>query len=290
MKPNVRVAAPRLQSHPARTAANLEAIRGQAREAAARGAELVVFPELSMTGFLPNHPVGDHAEWLKAALEGAWQTAEPLEGTAVRALAEISREAGVFLAAGLLENAGNLLFNTFVLAGEGRVYGHWRKMHIPLFEMQIYNGGGVPQVVDTPLGRVGANICFDALFPESTRLLAVQQCEIALVPFAADPPPGTAQAWSAWARPVVQARCAENGLFAVASNYAGQVEFAGATQAFPGGALVVGPDGAVLAEEYDGALLVDLPAERLTRARAAFEYTFRLRRPELYGLLHEPVG
>lgn len=110
------------------------------------------------------------------------------------------------------------------------------------------------------------------------------------MPFAADPPPGTAQAWADWARPVVQARCVENGLFAVAGNYAGQVAFAGATQSFPGGALVVGPDGAVLAEEYEGGLLADLTAARLTKARAAFEYTFRLRRPELYGLLSEPVG
>ena len=63
---------------------------------------------------------------------------------------------------------------------------------------RVINGGGVPQVVDTPLGRIGANICFDTLFPESTRLLGVQGCEIMLAPFAADPPPGTAAAWANW--------------------------------------------------------------------------------------------
>lgn len=286
MKAKTNAAAMRLESKPAQTADNLEGIRKQARAAAERGVDLAVFPELSITGFLPNHTVGDHAEWLRCALDGAWRTAEPLDGAATNALAAISRETGVFVAAGLLENAGNVLYNTFVLAGEGRIYGHWRKMHIPLFETQIYNGGGVPQVVETPLGRVGANICFDALFPESTRLLAVQGCEIVLMPFAADPRPGTAEAWANWARPVVQARCAENGVFAVACNYAGNVTFAGAQQSFPGGAMIIGPAGEVIAES-GGTLAAELHAERLLQARAAFEYTFRLRRPELYGMLAE---
>ncbi len=50
-------------------------------------------------------------------------------------------------------------------------------MHIPLFEMPVHNGGGVPEVIETPLGRIGVNICFDAFLPESTRLLAVRGAE-----------------------------------------------------------------------------------------------------------------
>ncbi|QOY88914.1 carbon-nitrogen hydrolase family protein [Paludibaculum fermentans] len=285
MKSTVRVAAVSAESHPARTEANLDTIRRCARKAAEQGADLVLFPELSVTGFVPNHPVGDHAQWLREVLQGAWAMAEPLNGPAVRELAAISAETGVFLAAGLLENAGNVLFNTHVLAGEGRVYAHWRKMHIPMFEMQVYNGGGVPEVVDTPLGRIGANICFDTLLPESTRLLAVQGCEIALFPFAADPAPGTAEAWAAWARPVLQARCAENGIYGAACNYLGSVSFAGASQSFPGGAMTLAPGGQVLAEGAAELLLTDFTAQGLLDARAAFEYTFRFRRPELYGSL-----
>ncbi|MGJ5817972.1 carbon-nitrogen hydrolase family protein [Paludibaculum fermentans] len=285
MKSNVRVAAVCAESHPARTEENLQAIRRCTRQAAEQGADIVLLPELSVTGFIPNHPVGDHAAWLRAVLQGAWGMAEPLEGPAVRELAAISAEAGVFLAAGLLENAGNVLFNTHVLVGEGRLLGFWRKMHIPMFEMAVYNGGGVPTVVDTPLGRIGVNICFDALLPESTRLLAVQGCEIALFPFAADPAPGTAEAWGAWARPVLQARCAENGIYGVACNYLGDVAFAGASQSFAGGAMTLGPGGAVLAEATGPMLVSDFPAQGLLDARAAFEYSFRFRRPELYGSL-----
>ena len=285
MKELVTVAAVGVASRPGQTAENLQAIRREAREAAGNGANLVLFPELSVTGFLPNHPVGDHSEWLREALACAWRTAEPLDGDGVRELARISEECGLFVAAGLLENAGNLLFNTFVLVGNGRVYGWWRKMHIPLFEMQIYNGGGVPGVVDTPMGRIGVNICFDAMLPESTRLLAVQGCEIVLFPFAADPAPGTAEAWANWARPVLQARCSENGVYGVACNYSGSVSFAGAEQVFPGGSMVVAPDGSVVAE---GTSLVRLEESKLVEARSAFEYTFRFRRPELYGSLAAP--
>ncbi|MCC6588895.1 MAG: carbon-nitrogen hydrolase family protein [Bryobacterales bacterium] len=281
---DLTVSAISVPSKPGQSPDNLALIAGACRKAAGLGAKIVVFPELSVTGFIPNHPVGDHAEWLRGALKTAWGTAERLDGQAVDALVGIAREAGVYVGAGLMENAGNVLLNTFVLVGDGRLVGYWRKMHIPMFEMPIYNGGGVPEVVETPFGRVGANICFDALLPESTRLLGVQNCEIGLVPFAADPAPGTAEAWANWARPVLQARCAENGMFGVACNYKGLVECAGAEQAFPGGALVIGPSGEVLSEAAD-MLVVRLEQERLLEARAAFEYTFRFRRPELYELL-----
>lgn len=287
MKAQVNVTAATVVSRPTCTPANLENIRSQARAAAESGAELVMFPELSVTGFLPNHPNGDHACWLRETLNCAWRTAETLDGRAVHSLIEISREAGLLVAAGMMENAGNVLYNSFVLVGAGRLQGYWRKMHIPLFEMQVYSGGGVPQVVDTPLGRIGVNICFDALLPESTRLVAVQGCEILLLPFAADPPPGTAAAWAKWAKPVVQARCAENGMFGVASNYAGDVTFASASQLFPGGAMIAGPDGSIIAEGEQELLSATLEAEKLLEARSAFEYTFRFRRPELYQSLTE---
>ena len=285
MKDQVSIAAIALDSKPNRTEDNIEGIRRWTKQAADHGAELVVFPELSMTGFMPNHPTGDHSQWMREVLKCAWRTAESLDGHAVGELKKISSETGAFVAAGMLENAGNVLFNTFVLAGEGRVYGYWRKMHIPMFEMQVYNGGGVPEVVETPLGRIGANICFDALLPESTRLLGVQRCEIALFPFAADPPPGTAEGWAKWAGPVVQARCSENGLFGVACNYRGQVSCAGADQVFPGGTMVVGPGGAMLNEGSEPMLMAKLESQALLDARSAFEYTFRFRRPELYDLL-----
>jgi N-carbamoylputrescine amidase len=290
MKERVRVAAVALDARPGQTADNLEKIGRWCRRASDDGADMVLFPELSVTGFVPNHPTGDHAAWLQEVLRGARAMAEPLDGAAIGRLIAIANETGTYVAAGLLEDAGHLLYNTHVLVGEGRLLGHWRKMHVPLFEMPVYNGGDVPDVIDTPLGRIGVNICFDAFLPESTRLLAVRGAEIVLFPFAADPPPATPLGWAAWAGGVVQARCAENGVFGVACNYFGEVAYAGVGQRFPGGAMIVGPGGAVLSrqelETSEPHMLVStLERQALTAARSEFEYTFRFRRPELYASL-----
>jgi predicted amidohydrolase len=234
--------------------------------------------------------MGDHAAWMREAVAQARRLAEPLDGQAVKTLSGIAVLKKIHLSAGLLEDAGNLLYNTQVLAApDGRVW-HWRKLHVPIFETPFYNGGDGLDVAETALGRVGANICFDALMPESTRLLAVQNVEVALFPFAADPAPGTAAAWAEWAGTALRSRCQENGVFGVACNYAGEVEFAGVRQSCPGGSMIVGPSGEVLAqrggEGFDsGMLLADLKVETLVAARAAPEYLFRFRRPELYGPL-----
>lgn len=290
MNQQVTTAAIAFDARPGSLDDNLERIHSWCRAAAAAGAELVLFPELSLTGFIPNHPTGDHAAWMAEVLRAAWQTALPRRAPALEALAAISRETGVHLAAGFLENGGNLLHNTHVLAGEGRLLGFWQKMHVPLFEMPIYSGGGPAHVIDTALGRIGINICFDAFLPESTRLLGVHNAEIALFPFAADPPPATPAGWAAWAGPVLAARCSENAVFGVACNTFGPVSFAGVRQTFPGGAMAVGPAGDTLAAHLDPTpnahmLVATLRREQLLDARSRFEYTFRFRRPGLYSAL-----
>jgi predicted amidohydrolase len=100
----------------------------------------------------------------------------------------------------------------------------------------------------------------------------------------------TPDGWAAWASPVVQARCVENGVFGLACNVQGLCTYAGVSQQFAGGALAVGPGGQVLARHTDETdvphmLVADLDRDLQLQARAAFEYTFRFRRPELYGLL-----
>src|SRR5690606_19605745 len=170
MLDHVRVAAVAFDGRPGETAANLDRLDTWCARAADAGAALVLFPELSVTGFVPNHPTGDHAAWLQEALQGVRAIAEPLDGRAVGRLVETARRHDVLVSAGLLEDAGHLLHNTHVLVGPHGLLGAWRKMHVPLFEMPIYNGGGVPDVVETRLGRIGVNICFDAFLPESTRL------------------------------------------------------------------------------------------------------------------------
>jgi predicted amidohydrolase len=264
---------------------NLERLAEEARIAAAAGVQLALFPELSITGFIPNHPVGDHGAWLRDALRAARAGAQKIPGPATEALTRIAAEAGLLIVAGMLEDAGNRLHNTHVLVGPGGLLGAWRKLHVPVFEMPFYNGGSGLDVVETELGRIGVNICFDALIPESTRLLAVENVEIVLFPFAADPAPGTVEAWAEWALPALRARCVENGVFGLAVNYLGHVECAGAEQTFPGGAAAIGPRGEVLGGPQAGMLVTEFHRDDLLKARAEPEALYRFRRPELYSPL-----
>ncbi|MGE3315957.1 MAG: nitrilase-related carbon-nitrogen hydrolase [Planctomycetaceae bacterium] len=290
MQDIVRAAAVSVESHPGQTRENLRQIDEWAARAADAGAQLVLFQELSMTGFIPNHPTADHDQWLRAALGVARQAAEPVDGAAVSSLVEVARRRNILIAAGMLEDAGNLLFNTHVLVGPEGILGSFRKMHVPMFEMPFYNGGDAPTVVETPLGRIGVNICFDSLLPESTRLLAVQNVEIVLFPFAADPPPCTPAGWAKWAAPALQSRCVENGVFGLACNFVGRVKCANVEQFFPGGGIAIGPRGEVL-KEWDvptgepGMLIAEFKADDLRQARSEPEYLFRFRRPELYRSL-----
>lgn len=292
MQDTVRVAAVAVDAKPGDTAGNLKKIDDWTARASEHGAGLVLFPELSLTGFLPNHPVGDHDAWLRAALKKARQVAEPIDGSAVETLADVAKRHGLIVSAGMLEDAGSVLYNTQVIVGAEGLLGRWRKMHVPMFEMPFYNGGETPQVIETPLGRLGVNICFDALLPESTRLLAIENAEIVLFPFAADPPPATPAGWEKWAGPPLVARCSENGVFGLACNYVGRVECAGAEQTFPGGGIAIGPCGETLAQwdveaGQPGMLTVEFTSNQLESARAEPEYLFRFRRPELYGPLAE---
>ena len=271
---------------------NIERMDHWAARAVAESAQLVLFPELSLTGFIPNHPTGEHEPWLREALAAARRVAQPLDGPAIAALTSVAARHDILLSAGMLEDAGNLLHNTQVLVGADGLLGHWRKMHVPMFEGPFYNGGGVPEVVDTPLGRIGVNICFDAFMPESTRLLAAGNVEIVLFPFAADPPPCSPQGWAAWAKNTLQVRCAENGVFGLACNYVGHVQCAGVGQTFAGGGLAIDPRGVVVGQwptnQPEPAMLIArFDAETLRAARAEPEYTYRFRRPELYGPLSE---
>jgi len=288
----VRVAAASVESKPRQLPGNLDKIEAWTARASLAGAQLVLFPELSLTGFVPNHPRHDHESWLREALKIARQDALPLHSPALETVRKFATDHRMLISVGMLEDAGNLLHNTQVLVGPEGLLGAWRKMHVPMFEMPFYNGGPTPDVIETPLGRVGINICFDALLPESTRLLAIDNVELVLFPFAADPPPRTPAAWAQWAGPALRARTSENGVFGVASNYVGQVECAGVVQDFPGGGLILSPRGATLADWTAdsgecGMIVADLKAEDLQAARAEPEYLFRFRRPELYGRLAE---
>jgi len=290
IKKPYRLAAAAVESKPGETQENLRLIHEACGDLHRKGAELVLFPELSVSGFLPNHPKVEHEPWLREGLKLIRNQAEPVPGPSVDRLVEIAREFDILLAAGLFEEAGPLIHNSHVLVGPKGILSVTRKMHIPIFEAPFYNGGGPPEVADTRLGRIGVSICFDTLLPESARLLAVENAELVLFPFASDPDPKTVEGWISHHAALLRTRCLENGFFGLVVNYAGFVRGNNAEMTFPGGGMFLAPNGKILDQwpgetACAGSMVVELDPDLLAEARAHPEFAFRFRRPELYGSL-----
>jgi predicted amidohydrolase len=133
------------------------------REAAERGAELVILPEMCTTGFMME-PSTD---------------AEPVDGPSVRRLGELARESGVHLIAGVatraMENGVERFYNSAVfITPDGRLAGEYRKQRLFAYarEHESYAAGDRPLVVTAGSARLGIFICFDLRFPELFRPVA----------------------------------------------------------------------------------------------------------------------
>src|SRR5581483_3675440 len=142
-------------------AANRQQIIERLREAAAHGAQLVIFPECALTGYCFD------------SLEEAAPFAEPLDGPSAQAIAAACREAQVYAIAGFIERQGERYYNAAMVVGPSGVAGSYRKVHLPFLGVDRFlTPGDRPfEVIHLPFGRIGVNICYDASFPEAARAL-----------------------------------------------------------------------------------------------------------------------
>jgi len=140
------------------------------RQAAAESADLVVLPELANSGcILSSRP------W-------ALDLAEEIPGgPTVEAWRKEAEETSVYVASGLLERDGDTLHNSAVMLGPG-TFGRYRKTHLWDREKLLYEPGQELPVFNTPLGRIGLLVCYDAWFSEAARTLAVNGAQILCVP------------------------------------------------------------------------------------------------------------
>jgi predicted amidohydrolase len=152
--------------------ANRELSVSAAGELFARGADVVVLPELTVPGYT-NDP----------ALLNAG--AEPLDGPTTQAWRATATAAGGYVAGGLCERAGEDLFNAAVLVGPEGIVLHYRKLHLFAGEKHVFTPGdlGLP-VARTPFGVVGLCVCYDLRFVETARILALEGAELVCVPTA----------------------------------------------------------------------------------------------------------
>jgi predicted amidohydrolase len=259
---------------------NVEVCLARLEEASAAGADLLVLPECSIPGY-----VFDSAE-------EAMPFAEPIPGPSTDVLAAACTRLGIHVVCGLLETDGTDLFNAAVLVGPQGLVGSYRKTHLPFLGVDRFTRGGdeLP-VFETPLGRIGIEICYDLRFPELTRALALAGADFVALP----------TNWPLAARVNAEllcpARAYENRIFLLVANRVGverTAEFCGRSQ-------IVDPGGVRLAEAAptgEALLVADVDVEHardksIVPTPGEYEmHLFGHRRPELYGALveeHEPA-
>lgn len=240
---------------------NWEKVQAWTAEAARRGSDVVLFPELWPTGYdLENWPA----------------YAAPLGAGLFADLSALAREHGLAIGGSLLEARHDRACNTFVLFGrQGEMLAVYRKTHLfrLMAEDQWLAPGEALADVAAPWGQTGLAICYDLRFPEIFRRYALNGARLILIP--AEWPSRRAEHW----RTLLRARAIENQLFVAACNRVGEMK----GDTFAGHSAVIDPWGETLAEasNVETLLTVDCDLNAVSQARQRIPI-FADRRPELY--------
>jgi predicted amidohydrolase len=270
----MRVAVAQIEPTLAEKERNLARCLGQLEAAAAEGTELLVLPECALPGYMFD------------SAEEALPLAEEIPGPSTEVLERECRRLGMHVVCGLLERDGDVLRNAAVLVGPGGLIGTYRKTHLPFLGVDrfVLAGEELP-VYETPLGRIGVEICYDLRFPEVTRTLALKGADLVAHPT------NFPMAARLQTELITLARAAENRIYLLTANRIGRERWG----EFCGWSQIVDPYGKRLAEagETEEALLVaDVDVERARDKDYVIPgeyelYLFGDRRPELYGALVE---
>lgn len=244
----------------------LRLLEAEATAARSDGADVLVLPELFLTGY-------------NLGAERAASLAEPVDGPAVLAAREIARAAGIALCFGFPERVGDSVANAAVLIGaDGDIVLRYRKTHLfGAIDRAMFGTTGQAFPVAAYRGvRIGLAICYDVEFPETVRLLALAGAEAVLVPTALMEP------YAIVARAVIPARAYESQVYVAYANRCGEE----AGLRYVGLSCIAGPDGAVLAMAGEDAERISAAIDPAHLAAVRGRDTLLDdRRPELYGPL-----
>jgi predicted amidohydrolase len=249
---------------------NIDLMKKHAKTAREKGAELLVFPELSLTGYLTR--------------DLTYNLAEKIPGPSVNSLEQVARKENLHMVFGMLEHsekARGVIYNAAVLLGPRGLIGEYRKAQLPthsVFEEKRYFRPGYQlPVFETDIGRVGLTICYDIFFPEISRLLRLKGAQL-IICISASP-----AVRRKFFEVFTAARAMENTVFLAYTNLVGIED----GLQFWGGSRIIAPSGHIIAQaKYDEEDLVtgEVDYSDLKRIET-FVPTLRDLRPEFFDSL-----
>ena len=265
-------------------ATNVATAERLVRDAASKGAQIVLIPELFEGFYFCKDQVADDLD-----------RAIPIDGhPTIAHFQKVAAELNVVLPISVFERANNALFNTVAIVdSDGAMLGIYRKSHIPdgpgYSEKFYFSPGDTGfRVWKTKHAVIGVGICWDQWFPESARSMALQGAELLFYPTAIGSEPQNPQ-WDSsghWQR-VMQGHAGANIVPLIAANRTGHEVGVVNRVTFYGSSFIADATGAKVAEANrieETVLVATFDLEEIRQLRTSWGL-FRDRRPELYGSL-----
>ena len=269
---------------------NVDRLTNSIRKAAQQGAELIVLQELHNSLY-----------FCQTENTELFDLAETIPGYSTETFGRVAKELGVVIVTSLFEKrAVGLYHNTaVVIEKDGSIAGIYRKMHIPddpaYYEKFYFTPGDLGfHPIDTSVGRLGVQVCWDQWYPEGARLMALQGAELLIYPTAigyesSDTPEEQERQREAWTT-VQRGHAVANGLPVIAVNRTGhEPDPSGQTNGiqFWGSSFVAGPQGEILyraPQNEEAVEVVDIDMRRSENVRRWWPFLRDRRIEEFSGL------
>ncbi|HUJ84991.1 MAG TPA: carbon-nitrogen hydrolase family protein [Candidatus Acidoferrales bacterium] len=272
MKDKIKIALAQISSKREDKEANFKKIEKLTLKAKEQGADLVIFPEMSLTGYVVH--------------DQFYELAETVPGPTVKNAEALAKKTGMHIIFGMPELSDKTratVFNTAVFVGPQGLIGKYRKMYLPTHsvfeEKRYFRPGYQTAAFQTEIGNVGLCICYDIFFPEVLRLIRLKGAQL-IVCISASP-----AVRRSYFETLTCARAIENTAYVAYVNLAGVQD----GLQFWGGSRLVSPNGDILAKaKYDEEdfLTCEVDFSDL-RTAETFIPTLRDLRPELFDKLKE---
>lgn len=274
-------------SYGADMAVNIAKTEQLVRDAAAKGAQIILPSELFQGEYFC---VSQEEKWFATAFP--WR-----EHPAVLAMQKLAAELNIVIPTSIYEKEGPHYFNSLVMIDAGgELLGVYRKSHIPdgpgYQEKYYFRPGDTGfKVWTTKFAKVGVGICWDQWYPEAARAMALLGAEILMYPTAigSEPHDDSLDTAAPWQR-VMQGHAVANVMPVIASNRIGHEQVTAAGQTFYGHSFIANHRGDLVQSfgaKDEGVLVAEFDLDYLNTHRAAWGF-FRDRRPDLYTALASP--
>jgi len=253
---------------------NTEKMENCVKTAKEKDAHIVIFPELSTTGYVTRDLI--------------YELAEPIPGPTTQKIEKIAKKYNTSIVFGTIERsdkASAVIYNTAVLIGPHGYIGKYRKMHLPTHsvfeEKRYFRPGYKANIFETENGKLGLIICYDIFFPELSRIIRLQGAQL-IICISASP-----AVRRKFFETLTIARAIENNVFLAYTNLVGLED----GLQFWGGSRLVDPNGNILAQaKYDeeDLIIAKINYEDLSRT-GIFVPTLRDLRNEIYTMLQKQI-